>query len=250
MSDERSTTGASAETRRVIHELRQPLAALQMWVDLLAESLAGQIDPQQERYLAKVRAEVLRIGGVLAASAANPARASAAEAARSGAEPSLPGERRDAAGRAEERPAEAPGAARAHDAFASEGARPLAGLALLVVEDDDMTAEALQLALESEGARVAVAGTIADGLARFREAELDAVLSDLRVGDGDGLTLVGEIRRSDGATGRRTVAIAVTGDDSRETRAAARAAGFDETVTKPFAIDALVATVARLIAAR
>ncbi|MBY0275489.1 response regulator, partial [Candidatus Binatia bacterium] len=124
------------------------------------------------------------------------------------------------------------------------------GLSLLVVEDDEMTAEALQLALESEGASVAVAGTIADGLARFREAALDAVLSDLRVGDGDGLTLVGEIRRSDGSTGRRTVAVAVTGDDSRETRAAARAAGFDETVTKPFAIDALVATVVRLIAAR
>lgn len=240
MSDgEEATPGASAETRRVIHELRQPLAALQMWVDLLAESLAGQVDAQQERYLTKVRSEVLRIGSVLAASAVDPARASATDAARSASVSGMPADRLDGSGlRA------------AVAAVADDPPRALSGLSLLVVEDDEMTAEALQLALESEGARVAVAGTIADGLALFLEVEPDAVLSDLRVGDGDGLTLVGEIRRSDGGTGRRTVAVAITGDDSRETRAATRAAGFDETVTKPFAIDQLVVTVARLVAAR
>lgn len=231
MGESEGRSGASAETRRVIHELRQPLAALQMWVDLLAESLQGQIGEQQERYLAKVRAEVVRIGGVLAASAANPATVSASAAGaalRDGA--------RDTDGPA------------ALDAGDVDGA--LAGLSLLIVEDDEMTAEALQLALEAEGARVALAATIADGLAHFLEASPDAVLSDLRVSDGDGLTLVTDIRRIDRETGRTTVAVAVTGYDSRETRAAAREAGFDETVTKPFAIDDLVATVVRLVAAR
>ena len=38
--------------------------------DLLGESLQGQLGEAQERYLAKVRAEVGRIGRVLAASAA------------------------------------------------------------------------------------------------------------------------------------------------------------------------------------
>lgn len=234
MSDEEAKTGASPETRRVIHDLRQPLAALQMWVDLLAESLVGQLDAQQERYLAKVRAEALRIGGLLTASAARPAPAAPAEAERSGGEV---GAARDGS-----RPEVVP----------RGGGAPgsLDGLALVVVEDDEMTAEALQLALESEGARVAVAGTIDDGMARFLELEPDALLSDLRVGDGDGLALVGEVRRSDGRSGRRTVAVAITGDDSRETRAAARDAGFDEIVTKPFAIDALVRTVVRLVAAR
>ena len=87
-------------------------------------------------------------------------------------------------------------------------------------------------------------------VAHFLEASPDAVLSDLRVSDGDGLTLVTDIRRIDRETGRTTVAVAVTGYDSRETRAAAREAGFDETVTKPFSIDDLVATVVRLVAAR
>ena len=227
MAESEGRGGASPEAGRVIHELRQPLAALQMWVDLLTESVRGQLGEQQERYLAKVRAELTRIGGVLAASAASLATTSAAAAGGATAGSGARGQfRRD----------DRPGL--------------LAGLSLLVVEDDEMTAEALQLALEAEGACVAVAGTIADGLARFLEVVPDAVLSDLRVADGDGVSLVSDIRRSDRETGRTTVAVAVTGYDSRETRAAAREAGFDETVTKPFAIDVLVATVVRLIAAR
>jgi CheY-like chemotaxis protein len=179
---------------------------------------------------------LLRIGGVLAASAANPAGVSATDAAILQAAAEAPLEGGTGAGRA---------------VAGSEGAAgALAGLSLLVVEDDEMTAEALQLALEAEGASVAVAATIADGLARFRELSPDAVLSDLRVSDGDGFALVGDIRKIDRGTGRSTVAVAVTGYDSRETRAAARDAGFDETVTKPFAIDQLVATVARLVIAR
>lgn len=237
MGEGEGRSGASPETRRVIHELRQPLAALQMWVDLLAESLQGRLGEQQERYLAKVRAEVVRIAGVLAASAANPATVSASGAAVAPVGVERPDTGEDDAADGCER-----------DALEAAGA--LAGMSLLIVEDDEMTAEALQLALESEGACVTVAGTIADGLARFLESSPDAVLSDLRVTDGDGFALVTDIRRIDRETGRTTVAVAVTGYDSRETRAAARAAGFDETVTKPFAIDDLVSTVLRLVAAR
>lgn len=232
MADERGATGASPETRRLIHELRQPLAALQMWVDLMAESMHGQLGETQARYLAKVRAQVARLGEVLAASAANLATASTSDVATSdGKTPAAP-------------------------VVAGEGGEPavragaLAGLSLLIVEDDETTAEALQLALESEGACVVVAGTIADGLALFRAASPDAVLSDLRVSDGNGLELAAEVRRIDREIGRSTVVIAVTGYDSRETRAAAREAGCDETIVKPFAVDALVATVVRLVAAR
>lgn len=209
---------AHAETRRVIHDLRQPLAAMQVWVDLLAEALHDQVGEKETRYLAKIRAEVTRMGALLANSASAPA-----------APPSA--------------------APRAADAKRADGAR-LAGVSLLVVEDDAMTAEALQLALEGEGATVAVAATIADGLALFAARRPDGVLSDLRVSDGDGYALVAEIRRCDQVEGRRTVALAVTGFDGDETRAASRAAGFDALLSKPFAIDHLIESVARLIAAR
>ena len=125
------------------------------------------------------------------------------------------------------------------------------GLSLLVVEDDEMTAEAMQLALEGEGATVAVAATIADGLRLFAQAEPHAVLSDLRVADGDGFTLVAEIRRLDGARGRQDGG--GRGDrltTAQDTRSAARAAGFDEPMTKPFELGDLVDTVLRLTGPR
>jgi len=205
---------------KLIHDLRQPLAAMQMWVDLLAEALRDQVGEKEARYLVKIRAEVTRMGAMLASSA----NSAVAES------PAIP----------EPQPGQ----------IAAEEGAGLAGVSLLVVEDDEMTAEALQLALEGEGATVAVAGTIADGLALFEELSPDAVLSDLRVSDGDGLELVTQIRRLDRASGRKTAALAVTGLDSEETRSACRAAGFDALLAKPFTIVDLIDTVTRLVAAR
>jgi CheY-like chemotaxis protein len=206
---------AQAATRRVVHDLRQPLAAMQMWLDLLSERLRGKLGEQEERYLGKVRSEMLRMAELLASSGTAPASAPRAEP------PAPP---------------------------AAGSAAPLAGVSLLVVEDDAMTAEALQLALEGEGATVLVADTVAAALASFASTPPGAVLSDLKLSDGDGFALVTEIRRRDSEAGRRTVALAVTGFDSAETRAASRAAGFDDLVVKPFTIDDLVRRVTRLLA--
>jgi CheY-like chemotaxis protein len=216
MTSPSDTSAAHAETRRVVHDLRQPLAAMQMWVDLLGEAQAGRAGEREERYLAKIRAEVKRMTALLAS-------VGSSHSALPRGEVPLP-----------------------EAAAQPEGGQTLAGLSILVVEDDEMTAEALQLMLEGEGASVALASTLAQGLELLRERQPDAVLSDLRVSDGDGFALVAEVRRLDQTDSRRTVAIAVTGFDNQETRVATRAAGFDEMVTKPFAIDDLIATVARL----
>lgn len=218
MAGSNDSSAAQVETRRLVHDLRQPLAAMQMWLDLLGEAQAGRASEKEERYLGKIRSEVKRMTALLAAAGA-PAPS-----------PSSP-----AVGQPD---ATAP----------AEDGRALAGLSMLVVEDDETTAEAIQLALEGEGATVAVAGTLAGGLELLRQRRPDAVLSDLRVSDGDGLAIAAAVRRLDAETGRRTVAIAVTGFDSHETRAATRAAGFDETVTKPFAIGKLIESIARLAA--
>lgn len=220
MSGSNDSSAAQAETRRLVHDLRQPLAAMQMWLDLLGEAQAGGASEKEERYLGKIRSEVKRMTAMLAAAGGAPAPS-----------PSIPS---------------SAGGAHADAPAAAEEGHALAGLSMLVVEDDETTAEAIQLALEIEGATVAVAGTLTDGLELLRQRRPDAVLSDLRVADGDGFAIAAAVRRLDTETGRRTVAIAVTGLDSPETRAAARAAGFDETVTKPFAIARLVESIARL----
>lgn len=216
---EGETTGAQKEARRLVHDLRQPLAAMQMWLDLLAEKLRGQVGEKEQHYLGKIRAEVARMTTLLASSAG-------------GAAASSPGTAAGAAADAR-----------------SEAGASLAGISLLVVEDDEMTAEALQLALEGEGATVVVAATLAAALDAFTTASPHGVLSDLNLSDGDGFMLAAEIRRRDVQAGRTTAALAVTGFDSAETRAQSRAAGFDDLVVKPFAIDDLIARVARVVAA-
>jgi CheY-like chemotaxis protein len=222
-----SETGntVSAETRRVVHDLRQPLAAMQMWLDLLGEAQSGHASEKEERYLGKIRAEVQRMTALLA-------RAS------SGASPA-----------AAETTPEAASATTAPAASTSP-AGPLAGLAVLVVEDDELSAEALQLALEGDGASVTVATSFAEGIDHLQQQRHHVVLSDLRGADGDGFAVVSEVRRLDQRSGRRTIAIAITGLDSPETRTATRDAGFDATLTKPFSITALTDSISRLAATR
>jgi CheY-like chemotaxis protein len=218
MDDSGETTGAHAETRRIIHELRQPLAAMQMWLDLLVEKLRGHVGEREERYIGKLRAEMARMTALLASSSAATSAAPRTPARATGASP-------------------------------HEDGPSLAGISLLLVEDDAMTAEALQLALEGEGATVLVADSIAAALATLVATRPDGVLSDLQLSDGDGFALVAEIRKRDAAAGRTTPALAVTGFDSAETRNASRAAGFDDLVVKPFAIAELIDRIVRLVAA-
>lgn len=209
---------AISSTRRVVHDLRQPLAAMQVWVDLLFPAVQERLGEKEQRYLAKIRDEIARVNDLLVR-----ASAAAAETPADDAPPSEP---------VREEP-EAPGR--------------LAGLALLVVEDDEVTAEALQIALEAEGASVALATTVEDALELFEAARPAAVLSDISVGKGDGFELIRELRRREPAGGTRTPAIAVTGFESEETRATAREAGFEDLVLKPFVLADLVELIARRV---
>ncbi|HEY8517645.1 MAG TPA: response regulator [Candidatus Binatia bacterium] len=229
-----SGQGTGGGTRSVIHDLRQPLAALQVWLDLLDGALKGRLDEKEQRYLAKIREEASRLGALLSSASSAGGTSSAA------ATPAEPAATTRASTPGDPKPGAAP--------ENPPGLR-LAGAPLLLVEDDDVTAEALQLALEAEGASVAIAGSIADALALLDAAPPVAVLSDLRLPDGDGYDLVREIRKRDQAAGRHTAVVAVTGFDSSETRAATRSAGFDELIGKPFSITHLLATLDRLIAA-
>jgi len=49
----------------VSHELRQPLAAMKTWVELLEKSLGDPAGDKQRRYVTKIRAEIDRLVGLL-----------------------------------------------------------------------------------------------------------------------------------------------------------------------------------------
>lgn len=124
----------------------------------------------------------------------------------------------------------------------------LAGIRILLVEDDDAMSEALAALLEHHGAVVTTAASVRTALGLLDAADPDILLSDIGMPGESGYTLMHEIRAreareaSDGrpaprgrqaGRARRLPALAMTGFASLEDRDEARAAGFDDHVPKP-----------------
>lgn len=112
---------------------------------------------------------------------------------------------------------------------------------LLLLEDDPVSAAFLASALEALPARVDVAASLAD--ARRRADGCDLWLFDAHLPDGDGASLLAELR----ARGLRTPALAHTAEARREPLDALIAAGFDEVLLKPLSVAALQAGVRRAL---
>jgi PAS domain S-box-containing protein len=136
----------------------------------------------------------------------------------------------------------------------SDGARSgrlpflLAGLRVLVVDDEPDARDAVRAILESHGAMVAVAASVREARDLIRLSALDAVVSDIRLPDGDGYALVRELRGMDAARTRSIPAVAITGHDLEEDEGRAVAAGYQVRLTKPVDPELLVAAVAQLAA--
>jgi DNA-binding response OmpR family regulator len=104
------------------------------------------------------------------------------------------------------------------------------GRHILIVEDHDDTAVALARLLESQGYQVSVATTLADAQRACDSNDFAALLCDIGLPDGSGLVLPDFVR------GRRCVPkmIAVTAFGMPNEVEAAKSAGFDEVLIKPF----------------
>jgi signal transduction histidine kinase len=114
-------------------------------------------------------------------------------------------------------------------------------LAILLVEDNADSADALSLALVLEGYR----GRLADSVAAAREAArepFDVLVSDLALPDGSGLDLVVEIRNH-----TPVPAIALSGYGSARDKSRSAAAGFSAHLTKPVTIERLSQTIRGLV---
>lgn len=125
--------------------------------------------------------------------------------------------------------------------------RPLEGVRILLVEDDDDIRTLLRLALESRGAVLtAVDGTRA-AVAAIDVQTPDIVISDITMPGEDGHALMRKVRSLPLTRGGRIPAIALTALDSREARVASRDAGFHYHLTKPVDANKLVEIVAGLV---
>jgi PAS domain S-box-containing protein len=121
----------------------------------------------------------------------------------------------------------------------------LAGLHILLVDDDPDTRQLVMAILEPKGARVTTAAGVAEALAAFGRGNVDLLLADIGLPEHDGYELIRRLRALE-APGRYTPAVALTAHARPEDRAHALAAGYARHIAKPFEPAEVLAAIAHL----
>jgi DNA-binding response OmpR family regulator len=116
---------------------------------------------------------------------------------------------------------------------------------VLVVEDSELVTSAFRILLEDAGYRVSVAETVKEMTEATAGGEVDLMLLDLTLPDGNGLDALAEIRRSGRAP---RITLAMTGDDQPSTRQRCIEAGCSDVLIKPVSIKELRRAIASLLA--
>jgi two-component system response regulator MprA len=115
---------------------------------------------------------------------------------------------------------------------------------ILVVDDEPAVRESLRRALELEGYEIELAADGSEALYRLEgDAEPDAMILDVLMPGVDGLQVCRRLRE----TGSKLPVLMLTARTEVEDRVAGLDAGADDYVTKPFALDELLARVRALL---
>ena len=117
---------------------------------------------------------------------------------------------------------------------------------LLAVEDEPDLAHALLDHLRAHGHAVDHAGTLEEAEAVVRATRYDLILLDLRLPDGDGLTLLRGMRDR----GSTTPVLIVTARDRIMERIEGLKAGADDYLVKPYDLDEMTARVDAILVFR
>jgi two-component system response regulator MprA len=119
----------------------------------------------------------------------------------------------------------------------------MSAMKILVVDDERAVRESLRRALELEGYDVELAGDGLEGLTRVEDSQPDVLILDVLMPGMDGLEMCRRLRRG----GNRLPVLMLTARDAVENRVAGLDAGADDYVTKPFALEELLARVRALL---
>jgi DNA-binding NtrC family response regulator len=119
--------------------------------------------------------------------------------------------------------------------------------AVLVIDDDELTLEAIKAILTRVGHKIITAAGAEAGLEAFQKSKPDAVLLDLRMPRKDGFTVLGELRKINPEV--PVIMISGNGDDDDAMRAIKM--GALDYVSKPFTVpDELESAIARALEIR
>ena len=197
----------------VSHDLRTPVTAILMWIDVLRRQ-PGELTRGLQAIERSARAQTRILDEMLA-------RLSAEEP-----------------GPAPETPPPSP------------PTTDLGGAKVLVVEDEPDVRELLRWLLESNQAVVCTASSVDEALVLLAKERPDIVISDIGMPNRDGFSLIRAIRGLDARDGGQTPAVALTAFAHPEDRTRALLAGYQFHIPKPIDPAELLAALATLYARR
>jgi len=126
----------------------------------------------------------------------------------------------------------------------------LAGLQVLLVDDDRDNLQILSTMLRQQGADVQAVTSAPEALEALRWYDPDVMVSDLAMPGEDGYSLIAKVREREAQNGKRIAALALTAYVRVEDRARALSAGFNMFVPKPVEPNELIAAIANLAETR
>jgi len=131
-----------------------------------------------------------------------------------------------------------------YEPVASNGeANSLAGIRVLVVDDDADGLTPLRLLLENEQAEVTCALSASEALSELRSKDFDILISDIGMPSMDGLELISELRSGGMSRNSQIKAIAYTAYASQDDKNSIINSGYQVHLAKPLEMDELLAIV-------
>ncbi len=122
----------------------------------------------------------------------------------------------------------------------------LAGLRVLVVDDEPDALEYFKIVFEEEGAQVTVANSVSKALQALEASPPDVLVSDIGMPVEDGYSLIARVRDLERQRGGFLPAVALTAYARKEDRQRTLAAGFQMHLSKPVEPNELVTAIAKL----
>ena len=116
---------------------------------------------------------------------------------------------------------------------------------ILIVEDDHPLAQGIQMALSQADRTIRLAHTLSEARARLAAEPFDLMVLDLNLPDGNGLTLLEELRRTSDLP-----VLILSANDMEMDQVTGLERGADDYVTKPFSLAILRARVSNLLRER
>jgi len=129
----------------------------------------------------------------------------------------------------------------------SETVSPLAGVHVLVVDDDRDSREMLNAALTAFGSEVRTCASSEEALKSLEEWQPDVLVSDIGMPNADGYSLIQQVRALPTDRGGNIPALALTGYAILDDHKRALSAGYQMHMAKPIELRKLAATVTMLV---